>query len=187
MKIDTADIRFARKRWAADALLSRLPVLFGITILSSACLLFLVQPLISKLILPWFGGSAAVWITCLLFFQAGLLLGYLYAHGLTRAFGPKRQGAATHGAAGCEPRGSADSSQCKVGASNLARIQPGVSSACLPPPLACRIFCFLRRLRCFRPGTRGPARLCVNRPLPFVFCALERRFACRSAGLSNLH
>jgi SAM-dependent methyltransferase len=67
------------------------PVLFGITILVSACLLFLVQPLSSKLILPWFGGSAAVWITCLLFFQTGLLLGYLYAHALTRHFHPKYQ------------------------------------------------------------------------------------------------
>lgn len=66
-------------------------ILFGTTILSSACLLFLVQPLISKLILPWFGGSSAVWITCLLFFQAGLLLGYLYAHTLARRLATKRQ------------------------------------------------------------------------------------------------
>jgi hypothetical protein len=59
--------------------------------LASACLLFLVQPLISKLILPWFGGSSAVWITCMLFFQSGLLAGYLYAHALTRFFNPYRQ------------------------------------------------------------------------------------------------
>jgi SAM-dependent methyltransferase len=73
-----------------------LPVFFGSTILSSACLLFLVQPLASKLILPWFGGSAAVWTTCILFFQTGLLLGYLYAHGLAHlglvtSLGLKRQ------------------------------------------------------------------------------------------------
>jgi hypothetical protein len=68
-------------------------LLFGITILCSACLLFLVQPLASKLILPWFGGSAAVWITCMLFFQTALLLGYLYAHALARRFAPKRQAA----------------------------------------------------------------------------------------------
>ncbi|MGC2662003.1 MAG: fused MFS/spermidine synthase [Bryobacteraceae bacterium] len=68
-----------------------LPVVFGSTILASACLLFLVQPLASKLILPWFGGSAAVWTTCMLFFQAGLLLGYLYAHGLVTSLHPKRQ------------------------------------------------------------------------------------------------
>jgi predicted O-methyltransferase YrrM len=70
---------------AAAPASARAPQLvFGITILASACLLFLVQPLISKLILPWFGGSAAVWITCMLFFQTGLLVGYLYAHALVR-------------------------------------------------------------------------------------------------------
>ncbi len=73
-----------------------LPLLFGITVFASACLLFLVQPLASKLILPWFGGSSAVWTTCMLFFQAGLLLGYLYAHGLTRKFDRKWQ-AVIHG------------------------------------------------------------------------------------------
>ncbi len=68
-----------------------LPLLYGVTIFVSACLLFLVQPLISKLILPWFGGSAAVWVTCMLFFQAGLLLGYSYAHELSRRVSPKLQ------------------------------------------------------------------------------------------------
>jgi len=47
-------------------------------------LLFLVQPLIARLILPWFGGSAAVWTTCMLFFQALLLAGYGYAHVLEK-------------------------------------------------------------------------------------------------------
>ncbi len=71
---------------------SRVPqIVFGATILASSCLLFLVQPLISKLILPWFGGSAAVWITSMLFFQMALLVGYLYAHLLTRAISPQRQ------------------------------------------------------------------------------------------------
>lgn len=50
------------------------------TIFLAALLLFEVEPLIAKIILPWFGGSAAVWIACLLFFQATLLAGYLYAH-----------------------------------------------------------------------------------------------------------
>ncbi|MFN7958183.1 MAG: fused MFS/spermidine synthase [Holophagaceae bacterium] len=53
------------------------------TIFLSAFLLFQVQPLVGKLVLPWFGGSAGVWTTCLLFFQALLLLGYLYAHLVT--------------------------------------------------------------------------------------------------------
>ena len=56
--------------------------LSAITILVSAFLLFQVQPLISKAILPWFGGSPAVWSTCVLFFQLALLVGYAYAHWL---------------------------------------------------------------------------------------------------------
>ena len=51
-----------------------------ITILVSAFLLFEVQPIISKMILPWFGGSPMVWSTCLLFFQSLLLVGYAYTH-----------------------------------------------------------------------------------------------------------
>ena len=50
-------------------------LLYALTILVSAFLLFQVQPVIAKIILPWFGGSAAVWTTCLLFFQMVLLLG----------------------------------------------------------------------------------------------------------------
>src|SRR2546421_3821937 len=55
-------------------------MLHAATIFLSSFLLFLVQPLIARLILPWFGGSAAVWTTCMLFFQALLLAGYAYAH-----------------------------------------------------------------------------------------------------------
>ncbi len=57
---------------------------YAATIFLSSLLLFLVQPLIARLILPWFGGSAAVWTTCMLFFQALLLAGYAYAHLLNR-------------------------------------------------------------------------------------------------------
>ncbi len=59
---------------------------YGLVIFSSAFLLFQVQPLLGKMILPWFGGGAGVWIVCLLFFQVVLLLGYFYAHLLTRKF-----------------------------------------------------------------------------------------------------
>jgi SAM-dependent methyltransferase len=55
---------------------------YALAIFVSAFLLFQVQPVIARLILPWFGGSASVWITCLLFFQVVLLLGYSYAHWL---------------------------------------------------------------------------------------------------------
>jgi SAM-dependent methyltransferase len=64
---------------------------FGIAIFSSAFLLFQVQPLIAKIILPWFGGGAEVWIVCLLFFQVALLLGYFYAHVLSQRFQPRTQ------------------------------------------------------------------------------------------------
>ena len=55
---------------------------FGLTIFLSAFLLFWVQLLLGKYILPWFGGAAAVWTTCMLFFQVLLLAGYAYAHWL---------------------------------------------------------------------------------------------------------
>ena len=54
--------------------------LFGATIFCSSFLLFQVQPIIGKIILPWYGGTPMAWITCLLFFQTALLAGYLYAH-----------------------------------------------------------------------------------------------------------
>src|SRR4051812_21810665 len=63
---------------------------YALTISLSAFLLFEVQPVIAKMILPWFGGSSAVWSTCMLFFQLVLLLGYLYAH-LLQHLPPRRQ------------------------------------------------------------------------------------------------
>jgi len=66
--------------------------LHALAIFLSAFLLFQIEPLIAKVILPWFGGVAAVWTVCLLFFQVVLLLGYLYAHVLTRCLGRRAQG-----------------------------------------------------------------------------------------------
>ncbi len=66
-------------------------VVYAATTLYSALLLFSVQPMIGKAILPVFGGSAAVWANCLLFFQAVLLLGYLYAHWSARWLSPRLQ------------------------------------------------------------------------------------------------
>ncbi len=65
--------------------------LFASTIALSAFLLFLVQPIIAKQILPWFGGSAAVWTTCMVFFQFTLLAGYFYADTMVRKVAPRRQ------------------------------------------------------------------------------------------------
>jgi hypothetical protein len=78
---------------AVDALPKAQRWLFAATIFLGAFLLFLVEPLFAKLILPWFGGSAAVWATCLVFFQTALLLGYFYADATTRRLTPKRQSA----------------------------------------------------------------------------------------------
>jgi hypothetical protein len=64
---------------------------YAITIFLSAFLLFQVQPMIAKMILPWFGGSAAVWSAALLFFQLLLLAGYLYAHATIRYLRPRQQ------------------------------------------------------------------------------------------------
>lgn len=60
-------------------------LLFAATIGVGACLLFQVQFILGKQVLPWFGGAPAVWTTCMLFFQLLLLLGYGYAHLLGRA------------------------------------------------------------------------------------------------------
>lgn len=68
-----------------------LSITYALTIFLSAFLLFQVQPLVSKYILPWFGGSPAVWTTCMLFFQALLFAGYAYAHLSREWLSPRRQ------------------------------------------------------------------------------------------------
>ncbi len=65
--------------------------IYALTIFASAFLLFLVQPIMAKQILPWFGGSAAVWTTCLMFFQLVLLFGYAYADWTVRFLKPRPQ------------------------------------------------------------------------------------------------
>ena len=65
--------------------------MFAGTIVLSAFLLFLVQPLIAKILLPWFGGSTGVWATCVVFFQVMLVFGYAYAHVLTSRLTPRQQ------------------------------------------------------------------------------------------------
>jgi len=64
---------------------------YSLTIACSSTLLFLVQPIIAKAILPRFGGSAGVWVTCMLFFQVVLLIGYLYSYLITRHLNGKAQ------------------------------------------------------------------------------------------------
>jgi len=66
-------------------------ILYAGTIFLSAFLLFQVQPIIGKMVLPWFGGSASAWTVCMLFFQLTLLLGYLYTHLGSRYLTSRRQ------------------------------------------------------------------------------------------------
>ena len=59
-------------------------LLFAAAMFVNALLLFLVQPMFAKLLLPRFGGSPAVWTTCMLFFQTALLAGYAYSHSVVK-------------------------------------------------------------------------------------------------------
>jgi hypothetical protein len=70
-----------------------MPLLFAATLFVSAALMFLIEPMIAKMILPRFGGTPAVWNTCMVFFQAALLAGYGYAHVATQWLGLRRQAA----------------------------------------------------------------------------------------------
>ncbi|WP_182870905.1 spermidine synthase [Rhodopirellula sp. JC639] len=65
---------------------------YALTIFTSAFLLFQVQPIIGRFILPWFGGGPSIWTSCLLFFQSVLLAGYLYAHLLSTKLSIRIQG-----------------------------------------------------------------------------------------------
>ena len=66
-------------------------IAYALTIFLSAFLLFQIQPLIGKAILPWFGGAPAVWTTCILFFQLLLLAGYAYAHAVASLLSARAQ------------------------------------------------------------------------------------------------
>ena len=70
---------------------SRVVVIYGLAVFTSAFLIFLVQPMVGKRILPWFGGVPAVWTICLAFYQTTLFLGYAYAHLSTRLLRPSLQ------------------------------------------------------------------------------------------------
>jgi len=66
-------------------------LIFAVTLFVSALLVFLVQPMVGKMILPGLGGTPAVWNTCMVFFQAALLAGYAYAHASVRLLGVRKQ------------------------------------------------------------------------------------------------
>ena len=66
-------------------------LVFGFSMFLGAALLFLVEPMLAKMMLPLLGGTPAVWNSCLVFFQAMLLAGYAYAHFSTKLLGARRQ------------------------------------------------------------------------------------------------
>ncbi|MCA1717592.1 MAG: fused MFS/spermidine synthase [Actinobacteria bacterium] len=68
-----------------------LMILFSVTIFVSAALLFLVEPMFAKFVLPTFGGTPAVWTGSMMFFQAALLTSYLYVHATTTWLGARKQ------------------------------------------------------------------------------------------------
>src|SRR6476620_10797326 len=69
-------------------------LLFAVTVFASATLMFLVEPMVARMVLPVAGGSPMVWNTCVVFFQAMLLAGYCYARFLTAK--PERRQLAVH-------------------------------------------------------------------------------------------
>src|SRR5215211_7830182 len=89
MPASTSDISVpaAERSMAGAALVAG----FAATLFASAFLVFSVQPVVSRLVLPRLGGSPAVWNTCVCFFQAALLLGYGYAHLATGRLRPRVQ------------------------------------------------------------------------------------------------
>src|SRR3954466_5608533 len=66
-------------------------LVFALTLFTSATLLFIIEPMVGKMMLPLLGGTPAVWNTCMVFFQAVLLAGYAYSHWSTQALGPRKQ------------------------------------------------------------------------------------------------
>ena len=85
-------LRRAAPRWPReDPDLTAVLLLYALTLFAGATLLFVMQPMVGKMILPLLGGTPAVWSTCMVFFQAALLGGYAYAHASTARLRPSRQ------------------------------------------------------------------------------------------------
>jgi hypothetical protein len=83
--------RAARRRPREDSHLTAVLLLYALTLFTGATLLFVMQPMVGKMILPLLGGTPAVWSTCMVFFQAALLGGYAYAHASSARLRPSRQ------------------------------------------------------------------------------------------------
>ncbi len=154
---------------------------FAATILTSAFLLFEVQPLLSKFILPWFGGSPAVWTTAMLFFQVMLFAGYAYAHLLTRLFCRRRwQVDRSHRIADCHVACLvAERAPKRLGNRSTRASRPGASWRCWPCALACPIWCWPRPVRWSKPGTAASIHGCP--PTGSTRCRMSVRWPRSSA------
>ena len=140
--------------------------LFACTIFTSAFLLFLVQPIVAKEILPWFGGSAAVWTTCLVFFQVALLAGYTYSDFTTRRLTPRVQATAAHRVADRQSSPCCLSFPTQAGSPPAAKIPACGSWGCCSPPSGCPTSCSPPPDRSCRHGSRA-----LIRSAPFTACS----------------
>ena len=139
---------------------SRIVALFGFTVFCSAFLLFQVQLVIAKYILPWFGGTPAIFTTCILFFQILLFLGYSYAHFIDVRLSPRSQ-ALVHSVliivalallhSGCT-HGGHRFCQVHLGSRLIASALCSTSLACCPPALGYHTSWSRRRVHCCRRG-----------------------------------
>ena len=128
------------------------PALYSATLFLSALLLFAIQPMFTKMVLPRIGGAAAVWSVAIVFFQVALLLGYAYAHLLSRTLSPAPSALVHLGllavAATTLPIGIAQGFE--------AAPQGGSSSGCwrcLPHRSVCRSSCSPRAHPCCKTGS----------------------------------
>ena len=131
--------------------------LYAATIFLSAFLLFLVQPIIAKQILPWFGGAASVWATCLVFFQTMLLFGYAYADWSTRSLKPRTQAMLHIALLAREPRAAADHPRRAAGSRAPTRrpARRSRSSRCSARRSGSSTSCSRPRARSCRRGSGG--------------------------------
>src|SRR5439155_1740080 len=131
-------------------------IVYATTIFLTASLLFVVQPMFAKMVLPLLGGSPAVWNTCLVFYQAALLAGYLYAHATTSWLGVRRQ-AALHVGLVLLP---------------LLLLPIGIPSGWTPPAAASPIPWLLALLALAAPSRERLTGLAARRRLRWVLLAL---------------
>ena len=132
-------------------------VVYTAAIFVSALLLFSVQPLFTKMVLPRLGGSPAVWSVAMVFFQSLLLAGYAYAHFLMQIKNRAIPVAVHLVLLVCSDR---DACRCRSrapGASRRPRATRSGCSACSPSRSACRSLRSPPTIRCCRPGSCAPA------------------------------